>query len=133
MSKLNARIGIFSDSKNVDTYVDIFNLENKISVPSIKWDDMMNNLKNNEEGTIQISKKFNDKPAKSLAWIKKENSIVIETYTSTDDENWDFEYEFVLSNEKLEKFIPIYEYNINIMNELKLEFKKDAPVLKRNK
>ena len=133
MSEINPRIAIFLDSKNVDTYVDVFNLENKTSIPSVKWNDILNNLENNEEGTIQISKKFNDKPAKLLAWIKKEDGIVIETYTSTDDENWDFECEFVLSNEKLEKFIPIYEYNINIMNELKSEFKKDVPVLKRNK
>lgn len=29
--------------------------------------------------------------------------------------------------------IGIYEYNVNIMNELKSEFKKDAPALKRDK
>lgn len=133
MSKVNARIGIFSDSKNVDTYVDVFNLENRISIPSSKWDDILADMKSNEKGTIQISKKFNDKLAKLIAWIKKDGGIVIETYTSSDDENWDFECEFVITDEKLGKLIPIYEYNVNIMNELKSEFKNDAPVLKRNK
>lgn len=133
MSKVNARIGIFSDSKNVDTYVDVFNLENRISIPSSKWDEILVDMKSNEKGTIQISKKFNDKLSKLIAWEKRNDEIVIETYTSSDDENWDFECELVITDEKLGKLIPIYEYNVNIMNELKSEFKKDAPVLKRNK
>jgi len=133
MSKVNARIGIFSNSKNVDTYVDVFNLENRISIPSSKWDDILADMKSNEKGTIQISKKFNDKPGKMISWKKIEDELLIEIYTSMDDEEWNFEYEFSITNEKIEKFIPIYEYNVNIMNELKAEFKKDAPVLKRNK
>ena len=131
-SFLSSRIGIFKDSKNVDTYIDVFNQNDKLSIPLTKWNELQKAMEEKNDGSIQISKKFNDKSAKSLAWIKNEDSIVIEAYVSNDEKNWDFACEFIITDEQMEKFIPINEYNLNIMNEIKEEFKNDTPVLKRN-
>jgi hypothetical protein len=131
---INQNIGIYDNTK-IEGYVELITPKIKVSIVSSKWLEITEKIDSNTDGREQIAKAFEKKPAKIVQWFIKDNEVIFELYHSNQDEGWDFQEEFLLSKTQLEKFIPIFEYCVNIKNEILKEIstEADAPVLKRNK
>jgi hypothetical protein len=125
-SYLNSRPTVFVDDKKIETYIDIFNTKDKISVSAPKYNQILEDMKELERGQVILSKAFKEKPSKKLQWIKSDEKIVLELWHSTPDNNWDFQSEFVVTMESIELFTPTYEYCTRIMKSLKKELSDEA-------
>ena len=117
---------ISNEEKRVETYTELLNKDSKTSIASAKWIEMLSEMKTAENGRIQIAKAFNDKPARTIQWIKTDSEVTFETYNSNSEGKWDFQHEFIVTIEQLEAFVPIHEYSMSIMNSLKKEFSDEA-------
>lgn len=131
---INQNLGIYENTK-AEGYVELITPKSKVSIVLQKWSEITEKINSNANGKEQIAKAFEKKPAKIVQWFIKENEVIFELYHSNQDDGWDFQEEFILTKTQLEKFIPIFEYCINIKNQILTDIsaEKDAPVLKRNK
>ncbi len=122
---INSRAAVFADN-NVGVYVDFQTIESKFSIAAIKWEEILETQKSNQKGKCLISKAYKDKPAKTLQWTKDDSTITFEVFHSNSQNGWDFQNEYVLTLEDIEAFTPIYEYSMNIVQNLKKEFSDEA-------
>jgi len=100
----------------------IFNLEHSDNINENKYEKLTLGL--NEEakkGQLVLAKVFENKPARLIQWIKSSETILFEIFHSKDNKDWKFSHEYTLTYDDLKNFAPIYEYSLNIFNEVKKE------------
>lgn len=125
-SYLNSRPTVFAEDKKIETYIDIFNTKEKLSISAPKYNQILEDMKEAERGQVFLSKAFKEKPAKKLQWIKSEEKVLLELWYAIPDSDWIFQSEFVVTIEDIEVFTPIYEYSVSLMESLKKEFSDEA-------
>lgn len=111
----------FDNGQNVEVYVNLITIENTLSIPSSKWSELLQGIREQSTGRVILSKAFKEKPAKLLRFLQTEDkNLQIEIYVST-DEKWNFQEEYFVSLEDIEAFAPIFLYSTNNLKNLKKE------------
>lgn len=111
----------FENGQNVEVYVNLITIENTLSIPSSKWSELLQGIREQSTGRVILSKAFKEKPAKLLRFLQTEDkNLQIEIYVST-DEKWNFQEEYFVSLEDIEAFAPIFLYSTNNLKNLKKE------------
>ena len=120
-SHITTNISISSEYK-LYLSAKLMNSEYSDNISDIKYEKLMLALnEDNEKGQLILAKVFNDKPARLIQWLKLQETVLFEIFHSTNNRDWKFTHEYLLTNTDLKQFAPIYEYSLNIVNAIKKE------------
>lgn len=121
-SYIDASVKVFESTSNIEVYTNLITANYSEVISSNRWLEISEGIKNQNKGKCVLSKIFKDKPAKLFQWQKMDDEkLMFEIFISSNEKDWSFKHDFVMSLTDLEAFVLIHSYSMGIMKMLKQE------------
>lgn len=121
-SYIDAMVKVFESNSNIEVYTNLITANYSEVISSNRWLEISEGIKKQNKGKCVLSKVFKDKPAKLFQWqMMNDEKLMFEIFISSNEKDWSFKHDFVISLADLEAFAPIHSYSMGIMKMLKQE------------
>lgn len=117
---MDAIVKVFEPNSNIEVYTNLITANYSEAISSTRWLEISEGIKKQNKGKCLLSKIFKDRPAKLFQWqVMDDEKLIFEIFISSNEKDWSFKQDFIISLADLESFAPIHSHSMGIMKMLK--------------